>query len=171
MDKFRTQLNYGSAAGTLAFVFFVLYGYFGLNPIGNMSWFSSWIPVLFIILAIRKIRDTELEGYITYKKGLSIGILTSLVYASLFGMMIYIYGTFIDSSFLELYKNEAFDGMELMEKYLDDSTMDLMIKEIDSITIGRTAISDFQTKLVGGIICSLIIAGFLKRERPIFDEI
>ena len=118
MEKLKLQFNYGSIAGFSAFLFFLLYVNCGLNPLGNISWLGAWIPILFIYLCIKKYRDEELEGFISYKESLSIGIVVSFVYASLFGMMLYAYGTFINADFLELHKNEALDGVAALEKYI-----------------------------------------------------
>lgn len=171
-NRLRIILNYGSAAGTAAFVLFLAYYYMGFNPFGNISWLSAWIPIVAIYLAVKKFRDQYNEGLLSYGIAFSTSIFIALIYGTLFAMLAYLFGTAIDGGFVTLYKNEAIESIELMQNILsmDEALASEMAQEIDKASAGTIIFGDLQSKFLGSLIVSLVIAAILRKNPPMFSE-
>lgn len=173
--KLRIPLNYGSTAGLIAFGLFLLFYFLGFNPIGNISWLSFWVPIPFIYKGIKEIRESEYEGFISYGQAFKQGVIISFIYASLFAMLIYIFGTFIDGSFIEEFIEQAAmdleETKELMTGIISEAVYEQSLDQILDLTPAQHARSDFFNKFIFGIIVSLIAAYNLKKPKPIFDNI
>lgn len=166
MNQLRIQLNYGTIAGLLTFAAFALFSLAGLNPLGEVKYLSLAFPVVFIILGIRKIRDTELNGYITYRQSLSIGWFISLIYASLYAMMVYLFGLFVTDSFFHLHMTESIAALEALREWVDAETVNKWISEAREMTLSALAFGDFNGKMMAGMAISLIIAAILRKPVP-----
>jgi hypothetical protein len=57
-----------------------------------------------------------------------------------------------------------------MISLLGEGTYKEMIAEFQNIGLGDLALSDFQSKLMGGIIITLIMAAILRQNPPVFDH-
>ena len=169
MENIRTPLNFGSIAGICSFVIFLLLYIAGYNPLGNLSWVAAWIPVVFIILGIKKHRNSNLEGFISYGQALGMGCLITLVFASFFGILVYIFGVLIDPGIVEMSKQEVLESMEKASEQLPqvfgEEMYDKMLDQIEDISISSMALSEFTNKLIWGVMISLVSAAFLKHNK------
>lgn len=174
MENIRIPLNYGSIAGTVSFAIFLLIYIAGHNPLGNASWVAVWVPVVFIVLGIKKYRDQVLEGYISYGQALGMGFMISFIFASLFGILVYIFGVLIDPAIVEMTRQESLQAMQeaadQLPQFFNEEMYDTMMEKIDEITISSLAFSEFTNKLFWGLIISLISAAFLKHTKSPFEE-
>jgi len=177
----KTALKYGAIAGLANFVFFLLIYFMSKNPLGGWSWAGIWISIIVIIMGTKFHRNNDLGGYMTYGRGLGIGMLITLFSTILFCLLIQSFGTLIDASLLEMQKNEILAGMQAMEenkesmiKFMGESKFDLVMTEMqkahDKMTMVDVSFSQFEVKVVGGFIYSLIISAFLRKKRPMFEE-
>lgn len=164
MEAVKLPLNYGTMAGIALFAAFLLFYYTGFNPLGNISWLVAWVPVLFIVNGIRAYRDEYSEGYIKYGKALTTGLFITFIYASLFALLIYLFGSYINSGFLDLYLADAYAAMETAKKFLSAEMHSQAVEQLDNTTIALLAMQDFHNKILGGLVISLITAAFLKRK-------
>ncbi len=169
MQKYRTLLNFGSIAGLAGFVAFIIYYAIGSNPFGNVTWLTSWIPIVFIYLGTKKYRDETLGGSMTYGQAFSGGLIITLVWATLTGMLAYLFGAFIDGSFVDLYKEDTYEQLEQARGMLGDDMVDMAMKEIEKVTLGSMVQGDVINKVFGGVIVSLIIAAVNKKKPDIFE--
>jgi hypothetical protein len=175
MEIIRIPLNYGSIAGICYFAIFLILYLLGHNPLGGMTfWYTFWIPIVFVTLAIKKYRDELQDGFITYGKALRQGTLTALIYSSFYAIMIYIFAVLVDGTIVD---QVIADGIEQLEKqgerlrgFMGEEAFDRLIEETERVTIGSIALSDFFYKFLGGFIISLIVAAILKRTRSPFEE-
>jgi hypothetical protein len=174
MDIFRTPLNYGSIAGLISFGIFLLIYVMGKNPLGNMSLLGIWVPVVFIYLGIKKHRDTFFKGYISFGQAFGQGALTSFIYASLFAILVYIFGIFVDDTIVDLFITEAIQAMDqvsgMLSEEMYNEMYDKFIEELEGITLSAISLSEFRSKLIWGIIISLVVAAFLKKKKSVFEE-
>lgn len=168
--QLRTAMMYGAFSGISSFLVFIIIYMIGKNPLGMFSWLAFWIPILFIILGIQNYRDKELGGYIGYGRALGTGVLITLFLAILFSVLSYAFLTFIGTDILEVHKLEMIEGMEKAKQYMGDTLYETGLEEIDSMTIGKMALGDFQNKIIGGVFVSLFIAAFLRKRKPLFEE-
>jgi hypothetical protein len=169
MSKYRLLLNYGSIAGLAGFVSFIIYYALGTNPMGNISWLTAWIPILFIYLGTKKHRDEVLGGAMTYGQAFLGGLIITLLWATLNGMLTYLFGAFIDASFVDIYKEDAYEQMEAARAFMSEEILDQAMKSIEEMSLGQMVQGDVFNKLFGGLIVSLIIAAINKRKQDIFE--
>lgn len=166
MQDFRVQLNNGSIAGVASFAFFLLFHFAGFNPFGTISYVVIWLPFLFSYLTIKAIRDEQMEGYITFGQAFIKSSTMVFVWASLSGMLIYLFGFLVDDSWVEVFINQSLKDLEPAAEILSESMIENAVKAIEESTVFSLAWSDFQTKAIGGLIVSLIMAGFLNKKPP-----
>jgi hypothetical protein len=170
MEIVRIPLNYGSLAGIASFAFFLILYLLGYNPLGGLSWLGAWIPIVFIVLGIKKHRDENLDGYISYGQALGQGTMISIVFASFFAILVYLFGTLIDGTIVDAVVQESIEALEKARGFMSEEMIDMTIEQLEQTTIGNLAMTDFWNKFFGGFIVSLIVSAILKRNKSIFEE-
>lgn len=169
-EQFKNLINTSVAAGLLYSCLIALLYFIGLNPMGPFSWMFVFIPVYMIYKGLKDHRDNFNNGELTYGKGFRVGVTLGFFYASFSAILLYLFGVTIATDLLEIQKAEVLKGLEEAQKLFDDTTfIDKAIEEMDKMTFATLAWGDFQNKLFGSAILSLIIAAFLKKEKPLFD--
>ncbi|NNC86156.1 MAG: DUF4199 domain-containing protein [Bacteroidia bacterium] len=166
-QSLRLAVHYGSISALCSFGVFLLLYFMVKNPLGNISFVGAWIPIVFIVLAIKSFKENVGDGYITYGQGLRTGTWTSLFIAILFSLLVYIFLNLIDASIIEAYKEEALKQLEISKDVLNKSMYYTTLEGIEKTTAGSLAMSEFYTKFIGGFIVSLIVAAFFKSPKPI----
>ena len=166
MQEFRVQLNNGSIAGVASFVFFLLFHYAGFNPFGAISYIVLWLPFLFSYFTIKTIRDEQMEGYISYGQAFVKSGMMIFVWASLSGMLVYLFGFLVDDSWVEIFINQSLKDLEPAAEFLGEDLIESAVKAIEESTVFSLAWSDFQTKALGGLVVSFIMAAFLYKKPP-----
>ena len=169
MNKYRNYLNYGSMAGLAGFIAFLVYYAIGSNPYGNITWLTAWIPIVFIYLGTKRQRDTILGGAMTYGQAFVGGLIISVFWATLSGMLAYLFGTFIDASFVEMFQEEAYQGLEQSKGFMSKEMIEGDFEQIDKVSLSTMIQGDVFNKIFGGLILSLINAGVNKRKKDIFE--
>ncbi len=171
---YKTALKYGTITGLGNFVFFLLIYFMGKNPLGNWSWLGAWISILLIILGSKEHRNLDLGGYMTYGRGLGMGTLITVFGALLFGVLLYSFGNFIDAGLAQMQIDEFYQGMEQAKKYLSEDKYSKIMETFEAnksdFNMSKIAISNFEIKVLGGFIVSLVTAGILSKKRPMFFE-
>lgn len=165
-------MNAGSIAGLVSYALFLLYWYvFDMNPLGPVKWIGLWVPVVFMYMAVKRHREHELEGFITYAQAFTAGLFFSFIYSSLSAMLIYLHAL-ADVGYVDKFITENLYAMgeakDQLLALLSRDQYEEMLNEIKEITHGQLALSDFQSKLFGSVIIALIIAAVLKKNPPIF---
>lgn len=168
-DYYKHTSNAGVIGGLAYFVLFCLLYFMGFNPLGNASWIGFIVFPTMLVYSIKNYRDKYLDGAISFGKAFQTGLTTSFFYASFVGILVYLFGLTIGTDLVQLQIDEAMKGMEYASKYIGEDMTDTIIEELKKMNIGRLAWGDFQNKFIGGLILSLIIAAFLKKEKPLFD--
>ncbi len=184
----KIPLNYGTIAGLVNFIIFIAIYYSGKNPLGSYSYIGIWVPIVVIYWGIKHHRDKELNGYIDYIKALGTGMLISLVSASLFGILVYSFGTFIAHDVVDRQMTEVMEQIDEMQNSINqmkdmgnsslaeslqqfyNKAADELEKHPENFTLGSFVWGDFQTKLYGGFFVSLIIGLILKKKEPLFNQ-
>ena len=166
MNQIRIQLNYGTIAGLLTFAAFLVFYFAGYNPLGAIKWLSLVFPIVLILMGVRKVRDAEFDGILSFRKGLSIGWFITMIYASLVGMLIYLYGMLISDEFCQLHISETVAGLETAREILGSEQVDEAIQQMKDSTLADIAFGDFSSKMLGGLFISLIIAAILRKRAP-----
>lgn len=141
---------------------------FQTDKINQGTWFGL-LPLIYAIvinwLAIKAVREEDPGKYLTYGKGVSTGFMIAL-YSGLIGSVYaYIHFTFINPNFTD-YLIEA-SRVKWAAANMSDSQMDGAEKGVRMFTKPAVqAVVGFIMTIVAGLIISLIIAAFLKRNPP-----
>ncbi len=168
--SFKSSVNYGAINGLICFAMFLLIYWMGFNPLGQASLLAVWVQPLFIWLSVRYYRDELLQGQITFSEGFRAGMLTALGGALLYALLVYSFGKVIDAGLLDNYKEIMLTDLEKTETELrglfGDKYYDSVFEDIKNKTLTGQAVSDFISKVMGGVVFSIIIALILKRNSP-----
>lgn len=127
---------------------------------------SMIVSLSFVYFGIKHFRDYENTGNISFKKGLLIGVLISLLTALTFGVLDVIYIKFINPDFLTEYYDVA---IENMRKTLSNEEFKVKLAEMESEKelFSSTFMSFFimaMTVFIIGFIVSLLSALLLQRK-------
>jgi len=163
-------MMYGTICGLLSFIIFIIIYLIGKNPLGSWSWFAFWLPILFIVLGVQRHRDKDLDGFIGYGRALGTGTLISLFSTLFFSVLAYAFMSFVGTDILEVHRQEMLEGMEQAKSFMGDEWYEKIVAEIEVMTNGEAAMQEFQRKILAGVVYSLVIAGFLRRKKTIFDQ-
>lgn len=170
----RTALNFGALCGLSNFAVFLILYYSGKNPLSMLSWYAAPLPILFMILATRHYRNRENGGLLRYDQGFRVSFLTSVAGAFVYGAIVWIFITAFDGSIMEMVKQEYLANLELsegmMKSLLGEEAFEQSLESIDNLTPYNLVTSDVFYKVLGGLICSLIIAAFLRRVPYLKEE-
>ena len=175
MNRYITIINGASLAGAIAFgLFLTSYHLLSLNPFGAIKFFGLAVPALLMYNAVKKYKEIEGEGFLTYGKGFLTGVIFTFVYASLSAMLVYLYGLIIDGSFVQFFIDDILRSLgEAKEQIIsltgEDSYKE-RIEEFQNFDLASLALGDFQSKTMGGFIIALIVAAILKQKPPIFES-
>lgn len=158
-------------SGLSLFLVFILLYFAGFNPLGGISWIGAWIPLVFIVIATKFIRDQVMGGFISYGIAFRTGLLTVFFSSLLYVLLVYVFGRLIDDSIVVMYQEEIRKSAEEAQAILSDKMIDQVLEEAENVTMSSIALNDFTGKMTGGIIISLITAAFLMRKQPVeFNE-
>ncbi len=168
----KLAANYGTIAGLIAFGYFIILALLGQNPVGSFQIFASVIPVFILYYATKKYRDVDLNGNMRFGQGFIFSLTTTFFFATIFAALVYVYGKVIEPDLIELIKSDTLKNVDKMEDMLgsDSKILDEAIKQLETMNIGQIAWGQYWNKIIWGFILSLIIAGILKKEKPLFDD-
>jgi len=168
----KMAANYGTIAGLISFAFFIVLAMMGENPIGNWSTIAALIPIYFLYVGTKKYRDQEMQGSIKFSQAFMFSLTTTFFYSTIFAALAYMYGALIDTELVELIKADLMKNMDQVAVMFGENSklMDEAIKQIENTNIGQIAWGQYWNKIIWGFIISLIIAGILKKEKPMFDD-
>jgi len=169
MNYFKIPLNYGTIAGIAVFVVYVFNYLIGFNPFGNASWLAAWVPFVFIYLTIKNVRQKEFNGYISYWQAVRMSMVMVLIYATLGNMLNYIFFNFAAPQVFDEFINQAIEELEKIESFLGAEMYEKMVEELEKATLESYLFSNTFNQIIGGTILALIFAGFMKKNRNIFE--
>ena len=137
------------------------------NPDTNINGFLLF-PVNWIIMigsfffAIKKHRDEDLGGFITFGRGFRVSLIAGLVVVAVTLVWTFVYLQVVDPGALEL--SRAVAEAQLEEQGVDPSSMSGWLDMSTSLPfiLGTIAVIRF----VGILLCGLIAAGVASRNAP-----
>ena len=117
-------------------------------------------------------RDGQFDGIISFRQGLAVGWLITIVYASLVGMLVYLFGLFVSQDFLHNSIVQTVAGFEMLRNEIDADHVEAIawieesIAKAKATTLADLALGDFASKMAAGLFISLIIAAVLRQRAP-----
>ncbi len=161
----KTALHYGALSGIGSFIFYMLLYFTGFGLFGSATLAGIWIPVLFIVLAIKFHRNENQGGFITFGKAFMMGLSTTLFSSALFALLFYLFGTLYDPGIVEMYKNQAALSLEEGKSILSEAMYEKALDSIDMVTLSSLAFSEAFNKILGGMLITLFAALIMKRKQ------
>lgn len=166
----KTVLRYGLYGAITICVLFLLSWFLGadfdFSTQEIIGYVSMVVALSFVYFGIKHFRDIENNGVLTFKKGLTIGILITLITALAFGIIDVIYVEFINPDFMAEYYTTTIEQLkttvpaeELQEK--------LTALEAERALFSNPIMSFLMMAVMVfgiGFIISLISALVLKRK-------
>ncbi|MDI9880864.1 DUF4199 domain-containing protein [Flectobacillus longus] len=163
----KVALKWGIIIGIFSVVFSTLImvlGLMGNQAVGFVAYIVIGIGVFMAMNAYKK----ENNGFMSYGQGLGIGVLMAAVSGLLSSAYSFVYMKFIDPSVMDQIFKKAEADME--KKGLSAEQIDQAM-EMSKVFMSPGAM--FVWGVVGsillGFVFSLIIAAFVKKDKPIFD--
>lgn len=173
MQKYAHILNGGSIAGLAMYALFLLsYYVLAYNPMGPVKWVGIWIPALLMYTSLKRYRETELEGFATFRQNFSAAIVFSFVFSSLSAMCIYLHAIAFDASYVQLMITEGLENSakvkDMMIKLIGRDGYKEMITEYQNLTPAGVAWSDFTSKSFLCFVLAIVFSAVLRKEPPVF---
>lgn len=175
MARYTGILNAASIAGVCSYALFLLYNYvLDINPFGPVKFLGVVIPAVFMYLAVRRFREQETEGFITFRQAFAIGSIFVMVYSSLCGMLTFLHGSLLDPGLTERIMQFNLEGLGMMKdamlEYRGREEYERLLEEAKNTGMGDIAMGDFISKAFGSTLLALVIAIILRKKPPIFDR-
>ncbi|MFA6581314.1 MAG: DUF4199 domain-containing protein [Paludibacter sp.] len=162
----KSAMNSGLIMGVIFSVNFLL----SVSRITALMLITYVIAIFIVITMYRmavRFRDTECEGSITYGRAF-LYILSTFFYAALISTVVkYIYFQFINPSYLETMFQESMKLMEKLKLPMTSVSADQMESMLKPVNYSFIYI--WMNIIFGGLV-GLMMAGFIKKEKSIFDE-
>lgn len=161
------SLRNGAIAGLILIVIGLLGNLTGISdptqPNSATNWIMNlvnWgIMIAFMVMAVKKHRDEDLGGFVTFGRAFGVAFLVTLVISVITAVWVYIYFGFVDPDMAAaiMENSLAQQGIE------DDAMIDQMKFWFSPVAM---AIYGLLGSLFFGAILSLIVAAVMKKNPP-----
>ncbi|MFT6167148.1 MAG: hypothetical protein ACJAV5_000431 [Vicingaceae bacterium] len=168
-SKMKSALNFGAIMG-LVFLAINFCSY--LFELGNNKVFSFTTMALLagaIGYGIKKYRDDQCGGFISYGQALGYGVLITLFCGIISSFGSYVYLSFIDDSFIQTTLEQT--EIDMIEKGQSEEVIE-MAMSMTRLVMSPIGIffSGILATTFMGFIVSLIAAAFLKNDPDSFEN-
>lgn len=157
-------MKFGLIMGLIGIVLFVV---FDMANIANNSpiRYIGLIPSIVIIFLAHKAFKDEGDGYMSYGQGFGIGFVASLISSLMTTVIMYAYVSFINTDYIAKIQDENLRQWE--EQGLTDAQIEQAQQFSDfMMNPGAISIMALIFGVIGGIVITLIIAAFTKKQDP-----
>ena len=139
----------------------------GNNPIGRHSWLIYWMPILFVVLSVWKLRKLN-EGYLNFPdgfvNGFGVGIISALIISIYLFTLAKIDTSLIDDCIRQNLKALYVNKNEVISKKGID-LFNRMVKENSHLTARNIFADSIIRKLAGQVITSFFVAAFFRKVK------
>lgn len=166
----KSAMTWGLVLGVALVIFsLILYIVNILKPPFWVSLINYLVIIGGIVLGVKKYRDDDLGGEISYGKAFGFGVLICVFAALISAVYTYLLITVIDTEYMS--KLMAITEEELLNKGLPEEQIDAAMAMSKKFTspLFITISSVIGMGLIGAVF-SAIVAIFMKKEKPIFDN-
>lgn len=162
-SKVKSALNYGAVLGLILTVISLLTYILEMYASSWVGWIGNIILVLGVVWGIKRYRDEELGGFISYGQGVGYGTLIGLFAGIIISFVTYLYLGFVDDGMIQFILSEQ--ERTLYEKGMSTEQTEMMMKTTKMMTSpGAIAIFGIFGQVFFAFITSLVAMAFLKKE-------
>ena len=166
----NTALRFGAYCG-LAFVVFSLISYLmGISPVSISSMIINFVVALavsvgFAAMAIKHQRDNLDHGFMSYGRGLLIGLVTVAIGVFISNIWNYVLMNYIDPDYVNTIK-ESF--LETWGDNMPAEALEQSMERFDQMAdLGTNLKNGVIGAVVIGLIAGLISAAIMKKDKPV----
>ncbi|MBE0637155.1 MAG: DUF4199 domain-containing protein [Bacteroidales bacterium] len=167
----KVAINHGLLLGVALILFSLLLYVIGIPMDSKFQWLGYLVMVVGVVLGIKQWRDKYNDGFLTYGQAFSNGFLTILFAGILTSIWSLLF-------FSVIAPGEIDKMIEIAEEKMYESQPNLTDEQIEmALSYSKMfmspvwlAVWGFIGNLVGGAIISAVVAIFMKKEKPIFEE-
>lgn len=165
--SWRFAIRYGIISAVIYIAASLTIYAFGHNPAGRHSWLIYWLPIVFIVLSVRSLRN-QLGGYISFPdafiNGFGVGIVAT------FFISIYLYLLLNnDPALITDYINQ---NLKILDKNKEDvirvqgkEVYDRLVLSNKALNVRNIFSDGVIRKLAGQVITSLFVAAFFRKKQ------
>ena len=162
-SAFKTALNYGLMIGLSVIVVSLLFYVLSQSDSKIVQYINYVIMIVGIVMGIKKFRDTELNGYISYGRSLGTGTFIALFAGALASLYFYIFISYIDTEFVSRLLEKTHETM--LDQGRSEEQIEMALKYQRKFTTpGMMLLFGLLANVLAGFLFSLIISIFLKKE-------
>lgn len=168
-SKFKSALNFGAILGLALTIISLLTYVLELYSSSWIGWLSNLILIAGIVWGIKRYRDVELGGYISYGQGVGYGTLVGLFAGIIISFVTYIYLGFVDDGLIQYTLGEQ--EKALYSSGLSAEETEKMLSSMKRFTSpGAIALLGIFGQTFFALITSLIAMAFLKKDADAFQD-
>ena len=130
-----------------------------------LSGLAFIINIIILVVAIKKYRDDELGGYMTFGQGFLFIFFAAIYSGVILGLFTFIQMTFIDPGMMDEMMNAQMAEMEKQGMTEEQMEMANSMTGFMKSPIFIAVVTVFS-KIIGGIIMGLIISAIFKKDPP-----
>ena len=173
IKPFTDALKYGVLSAAAIFVtFFILYSFLSFESLTQTSWLTYIVLLVAVILSALKYRNIKYEGYINYGQSFTFILFVSIWTGLIIAVLYYLFYKFYDPSLIAQMLELAEENIiERMPNISDDELDNIIAIQSKFVSAGTIAIGSLLYIVIVGIIYGLIGSIFIKKEKPIEEEI
>jgi hypothetical protein len=165
----KSSMNYGALLGLALVIYSLILWMLDLSTSRSLGYVSYLIIIAGLFLGMKMFRDQESGGFITYGRALGLGVMISLFAAIISGFFGYIFFKFLDPGMIE--KIALMAEEQLYERGMPEEQIEMALNAQKMfMKPGFLAITSFIGYVFMGFIFSLIIAIFVKKDAPPFEQ-
>lgn len=164
-----TVLRYGLIGGLVLMVVNLFFAVSGINVFSmGMAALTTFLTfaiyLVMMVMAVKKHRDQDLGGYISFLRAFLVAFLASMLAALIANFVNWIYGNFIDPGYADRIREGAIEMYENMG--MSEEQMDMAMEQLQNpYSVSKIMMGLVFGAIIGAVI-SLVIGAVMKREKP-----
>ncbi len=166
----KTGLTIGFYLGLFTGVYSIALYYLGAFENGLLGLISRAVFILTLFVGMKQFRDKLNGGFLTYSKGVKLGVVISLSTGFVSGLFLLVLVKFIAPEFIGLLIDKAL--LILSESGLPESQIvqaEKMYRKL--FTPGSLVFFEIIGQAIIGTLISLILAAIVKKDKPPFEVV
>ncbi len=160
-------LKFGTIAGGLSILMFLIAYWMGKNPLIDLRFFDFLILPVFLFFSMKYFKDYKNNGILHFWQGMTVGVLNYVVLAVLSAIFIIFFLNFINAQLVDFYIIDRLEIIDLKKKEIvsemGEGTYNQTRSDIGNTSATILALDDFLKKCLIGLTLTIPIAVILRR--------